>query len=627
MNKTVKWFAALSTVVLLFGYSNFTLAQGLPDDEEAGAIEEVVVTAMKRGEQLILDIPASISAFTGERLAETGAYSLKDFLQMAPGVSLSQNGGASFIQIRGIASGLGSATVGYYIDESPFGFVSLNRSPDSRVFDMERVEVLRGPQGTLYGQGAISGVIRYITKSPDLNNTEFVADVSGSNTKDGGFNQQYNVGFGIPIIEDKLAIRVSGTYEDLSGWIDGRPGMGFDLFGVPITFNSGPDLNTEEHKSARVKMLWTPSERSTVTALYWWSETLNGNPDQSMEDRTNTFAIPQPLTSEYKYGYLTYSYEGDSFTFLSNTAFTDAVDTSHLDFLGTDLFSLIDNNGWSQEFRFNSTSDGPWFWTFGGLYSEYDQRIFQDVDQRIADAFGLDDVDQNDNTTNWALFGDVTYEFSEQWNVSIGARYFDDKRVTTDIIGVYIGDEEIVQKFDDISPRFNVAFHPNENSTVFFQAAKGFRSGLNQFPISLFAGRNFGIELPPGAASEDLWAYELGYKGEFNDGKFFLEAAVFLNDWTNLQQSVPVVIGVLSGILNAGEAKSPGVELGMQFQPTDRISFGGNVSWNDAAYSTDVGIDAINPATGGLDFVVLFPKDSRIATVPEWTANAWADFR
>ena len=618
---------SLSIGALFIGCGSFALAQDQQDNEETSTLEEVLVTAMKRGDQAIIDIPASISAFSGDRIIEMGSFELQDFLQMAPGVSIISDSGISTIQIRGITSALGSATVGYYIDEAPFGFVSTNFTPDSRVFDMERVEVLRGPQGTLYGQGSIAGVIRLITKNPSLNETEFTGDVSFSDTKDGGFNQAYNVGFGIPIIEDKLAIRFTGIYEDWDGWIDGNPGMGFDFFGKPITFQEGSNLNTQKHKSGRIKLLWTPSDRSTVTALYWGSNTEHGAPGLAFDDRTRTIAVPEPIDNNYKYSYLNYEYAADSFSFLSVTTYTDATFENHQDFLGTDLLTLVENDGWSQEFRFSSNGDGPWYWTFGGLYSKLDQRIFQDVDQRIADLFGLEDVDQLDDTTNWAVFGDVTYEFNERWDVSVGGRYFDDDRDTTDLLGFYIGDEVINQSFSDFSPRFNVAFHPNDRSTLFFQAAKGFRSGLNQYPISLFAGRQFGIELPAGAEAEDLWAYELGYKGEFNDGKVFLEAAVFLNDWTNLQQSVPVILNTLSGILNAGEAESPGVELGLQFNPNERLSFGGNVSWNDASYKYDVTINAVDPINGGLVPVVLFPGGSRIANVPEWTANAWADYR
>jgi outer membrane receptor protein involved in Fe transport len=364
-----------------------------------------------------------------------------------------------------------------------------------------------------------------------------------------------------------------------------------------------------------------------VTALHWSSDTASGGSGNAFDDRTRTIAVPEPIDNTYQYSYLNYEYAAERFSFLSVTTYTDATFENHADFLGTDLLTLIENDGWSQEIRFTSNGGGPWHWTVGGLYSKLDQRIFQDVDQRIADLFGLEDVDQNDDTTSWAIFGDVTYEFNERWDVSAGGRYFSDERDTIDLLGFYIGDEVIKQEFTDFSPRFNVAFHPNDRSTLFFQVAKGFRSGLNQFPISLFAGRQFGIELPAGAESEDLWAYEIGYKGEFNDGKVFLEAAVFLNDWTNLQQSVPVILNTLSGILNAGEAESPGVELGLQFQPNERFSFGGNVSWNDAAYSTDVAIDAIDPITGDLVPVVLFPKGLRISDVPEWTANAFTDYR
>ena len=192
------------------------------------------------------------------------------------------------MQIRGVASVLGTSTVGYYIDESPFAFVGSNITPDSRAFDLERMEVLRGPQGTLYGQGSVAGVIRMITKNPSLNDTEFVADISGSSTEDGGNNQLYNVALGVPLIEDKVAIRVTGISEDLAGWIDGQPGESVDFFGQPTNSFSGKDLNDQQHNSFRIKLLALTSERSTLTAQYWYSDTDFRNPDQGFEDRTAT---------------------------------------------------------------------------------------------------------------------------------------------------------------------------------------------------------------------------------------------------------------------------------------------------------------------------------------------------
>lgn len=595
-------------------------------EQDAFTVEEIIVTAFKRGEQVLLDVPASVSVFSGDELADTGSYNLQDFLQMAPGITIQNNGLSNQAQIRGVASVLGTSTVGYYIDESPFAFVGSNITPDSRAFDLERMEVLRGPQGTLYGQGSVAGVIRMITKNPSLNDTEFVADISGSSTEDGGNNQLYNVAFGVPLIEDKVAIRVTGISEDLAGWVDGQPGESFDFFGQPTNNFSGQDLNDQQHKSLRIKLLALTSERSTLTAQYWDSDTDFGNPDQSFEDRTATIPIKNPVSNKYKYAYVNYEYEFDNFNFMSNTSYTDAAVSNHGEFFGTDIFTLTDNKGWTQEMRFSSAGDGPFQWIVGGMYQKLDSNLLQDLDQRINDAFGFPDAVQSDDTTNSAVFADGTYTFNDQWDVSIGGRYFKDERATIDLSGATPADPN-VQKFSDFSPRLNVAFHPNDRSTIWFQAAKGFRSGLNQFPVTFFLAEPFGIDVPAGAEEEDLWTYELGYKSEFNDGKVLLEAAVFHNEWDNLQQSAPVILQTLNAILNAGSATSTGAELGLTFKPNERLSVGGNVSWNDSKYGEDVSVSAIDIATGDTVPVLVFPKDQRLANVPEWTASLWADYR
>ena len=596
-------------------------------NEEKDDIDEiVVVSAFKHGEQDLLTVPASVSVFSGDELEDTGSYNLQDFLQMAPGTTIQNNGIYNQMQIRGVASVLGTSTVGYYIDESPFAFVGSNITPDSRAFDLERMEVLRGPQGTLYGQGSVAGVLRMITKNPSLNDTEFVADISGSSTEDGGNNQLYNVALGVPLIEDKVAIRVTGISEDLAGWIDGQPGESVDFFGQPTNNFSGKDLNDQQHNSFRIKLLALTSERSTLTAQYWYSDTDFRNPDQGFEDRTATIPIKNPVSNKYKYAYVNYEHEFDNFNFMSNTSYTDAAVSNHGEFFGTDIFSMVDNEGWTQEMRISSTGDGPFQWIAGGMYQKQDSNTLQDLDQRINDAFGFPDAVQIDDTTNSALFADGTYSFNEQWDVSIGARFFKDERATIDLSGATPPDPK-VQKFSDFSPRLNVAFHPNDQSTIFFQAGKGFRSGLNQFAVTYFLAAPLGIDIPAGAQEEDLWTYELGYKSEFNDGKVLLEAAVFHNEWDNLQQSAPVILQTLNAILNAGSATSSGAELGLTFKPNERLSVGGNVSWNDSKYGEDVSVNAIDLATGDTVPVLVFPKDQRLANVPEWTASLWADYR
>jgi len=616
----------VSATDILTEFSGGANSEDQKEEPKFSGIEKITVTAFKRGKQVLLAVPASVSVFGGDELEDTGSYNLQDFLQMAPGITIQNSGLANYVQIRGIASVLGTSTVGYYIDESPFAFVGTNITPDSRAFDLERMEVLRGPQGTLYGQGSVAGVIRMITKNPSLNDTEFVADISGSSTEDGGNNQQYNFAFGVPLIEDKVAIRVTATSEDLEGWVDGQPGESFDFFGEPTNNFSGKDLNDQQHESYRIKLHALTSERSTLTALYWYSDTNWGSADQSFEDRTTILPIENPISNEYEYGYVNYEYEFDNYSFMSNTSYTAAEVSNHGEFFGTDIFSRIDNKGWTQEIRLSSDGDGPFQWIVGGMYQKLESNTLQDLDQRINDAFGFPDAVQSDDTTNSALFADGTYTFNEQWDVSIGARYFKDERATIDPSGDTQSGTN-VQTFSDFSPRLNVAFHPNDLSTIWFQAGKGFRSGLNQFAVTYFLAEPFGIEVPAGAEDEDLWTYELGYKSEFNDGKVLLEAAVFHNDWDNLQQSAPVILQTLNAILNAGSATSSGAELVLTFKPNERLSVGGNVSWNDSKYDEDVSVNAIDLATGDTVPVSIFPKGQRLANVPEWTANLWADYR
>ena len=190
------------------------------DGQPVTSLEEVIVTALRR-EQSLLQAPIAVSAFDGDFLEDIGAHQLADFLLGAPGTTIVDTGtGDTQIYIRGMSSLHGDGAVGYYLDEVPFGFLGLSHVPDVRTFDLDRIEVLRGPQGTLYGASSLGGTVRIITNDPVFNEFQGKVDVFGSGSRDGGDNYGVKAAVNVPLLDDRLAMRLVATTETYDGWLD-----------------------------------------------------------------------------------------------------------------------------------------------------------------------------------------------------------------------------------------------------------------------------------------------------------------------------------------------------------------------------------------------------------------------
>ena len=250
----------LAAVLSLFGTSG-AQAEDAPGAAAAErVIEEIVVTAMKRTTTL-QDTPSTISAFSSKQLEDANLYNLNEIITFVPGASeeLSASAGLRRYQIRGLTQGGGDPTVGYYIDDAAFFFYGIFYAPMGRAIDLERIEVLRGPQSTLYGAGSMGGTVRYVTKEPNLN--EFEAHVrAGYSDTDGGEPGYFaDVAVSLPIVEDKLGVRLVGTYEDIGGFLE-IPDLGLE------------DANDQEITHLRASVLWEPTDNLTLKFLYTMSK-------------------------------------------------------------------------------------------------------------------------------------------------------------------------------------------------------------------------------------------------------------------------------------------------------------------------------------------------------------------
>ena len=539
------------------------------DADSGPLLEEIVVTAQKREERL-LDVPIAISAFTDSALTDAGAMQLSDFLQTAPGVGIVDNqSGTQNIQIRGINSTFGNAPVGYYLDELPFSLIGNTQVPDVRTYDLERVEVLRGPQGTLYGDGSIGGTIRILTHEPDLDAFGGSAELMGSSISDGGDNFAARGMLNLPVAEGVAGFRLVATREEFGGWIDN-------------TTTGVSDQNERDVNNYRGKFRWMPTERLDIVLSAWRMEQDGAGDANSYQDRTVDDAAAADYDTEYDLYSATIRYSFDSVELVSATSAMDYTGNSTTLIGGLFPFTdLTSQDILSQEFRLASTGSDTFRWTAGLFYRDMDR----ETNAALPD-FGFTQALDLDSEA-WAVFGELTWTLLDQkLDVTLGLRYFEDDRLLVEdidpfLLGIiqsidptYTG--RVAEKFDTTNPRLNLSYRFADDWMVYGNVAKGFRTGQPQPAISLGLAILNGVEIPTGIDPEDLWSYEVGTKGTFLDGRASLEAAVFFNDWDKLQVPVLVAPGV-NALLNAGTAETQGLELAMTFVPVNdlELRFGG----------------------------------------------------
>jgi iron complex outermembrane recepter protein len=570
---------------------------------ESVVLEEIVVTALKRGESAISDTPIAISAFSGDSLERQGADALSDFLQTAPGAGIIETQtGTNIIQIRGISAQIGDATVGFYLDDMPVTLVSQTQLPDVRTFDLERVEVLRGPQGTLYGASSQGGTVRILTRSPDLESFETKGDASFSTTRNGEDNYSLNGSLNLPLVKGRLATRFAASYSDFGGWIDD-----------PLT--GAEDINGSEVETYRAKALFAATDRLKLTASAWLSRVANGSNNQSTaaglrpgagtRESTNFEYDLFSTTAEYTTGALSLynalshmKYDQDFVTqvpVVSRTAYQ------------TDVLT--------DELRVTSSFSGPFNFLLGAFYANAESDIAQDILLTPSQRDALE-------SKAWAVFGEAYYTLPDRrWELTAGLRYYEDERSTADhlpttaaflgLLGLPNPREATV---DALTPRVNIAFHANEDALLYVNVAKGFRSGALQPGVSLISAGLLGVlnQVPGVIQPESLWTYETGVKlTSLAGGALDLEAAVYYNDWKDLILFLPLAGFPTAYAVNGPEAESYGLDVLLTARPTRNLtlSVGGNI--NEAQYAESRSI---------------FTKGDRIDNVPSATLNASIDY-
>ena len=558
-------------------------AADTPDAQPA----DIIVTA-QRYEQRLQDVPLSISAIGAEELSARGTTDLKDLQYSVPGLSTFEYGvSRQFVQLRGMATTIGSSTVGVYLDETPLGLDAQGDPMNVRLYDMERVEVLRGPQATLYGQGSMGGTIRYIPAAPRLDAVEGSFEGEYSSTRHGDSNYKAVGALNLPIATDKLGVRLVAGYERIGGFIDN-------------VATGEKNVNSADIYTLRGTLLARPSERLSLSLMGVYQKSKQDNQDFGVDYQT-TALLPQPINDRYTLIQGKASYDLDFAELSASASYIDRhnsgasdVSGAYIPFLALLGFppGFIDRVGLANDANFNiyngeirlaSQSDGPLGWQFGALYRDSKSRQVGGTFTKPNDApITLSSSDVLYRNKSYALYGEVNYAFTPRLKVLVGLRYFSEHK-TADITSTNFGSSTVDigdDRFDSLNPRFNLSYEFSQSSMVYANIAKGFRSGgFNATSVGMGV-----IDIPPTYDSDEIWTYELGTKHQLFGGKLTLDASVYRNEWSKVQSYTFVPGTALAAVTNSGHVEGWGVDLSAMARPTRDLTLSATYGWNNLEF-------------------------------------------
>ncbi len=625
------------------------------------ALEEVVVTATRRSEKL-QDVPISMSAITGATLENLGAKNFQDYVASIPNLAVGTGAGAGgngnafgvsstrAIAIRGVA---GNNTTGFYLNDTP-----IPMSLDPRAVNVDRVEVLRGPQGTLFGAGSMGGTVRLVTRDPNTEAFSGRIAAEGSHVNHGGGGYSVDGTVNIPLMQGNMGLRLNafsafdpGLYtRTWGGPQDPRsPSLPYPPGGAPV--GSKDHVGAEQSTGFSAALSITPKavDGLAIIPMYMYQHTnTNGYPlaDYTADNFTQTrpLNVPEAFEDTWNFAGVTAKQETKvgkfvaSGTYFYRRAF-DYEDTSDINaivfwgipyYVPAPLLNILYTKTLTQEVRFESTLSGPFQFVLGAFHSHSDRRFYE-----IYNAPGLNaatggklgtDLEYTQNSPNTdrerAWFIDATYQITQEFQVSAGVR-----RAYLEHEGAYTADGPLNGGFSgppdtysihgehNTAPRFTAKYQFAPNQMLYASAAKGFRIGGTNSKLPAICNAdlaNLGIKNGDAFKSDSLWSYELGTKNSFAENRIRSRIAAYRIDWKGIQQSVylPCTFNVVS---NSGAARSTGAELEVDMAVIDHLTLNLALGYEKAK---------ITEATVQSRTVVGQP----LTGVPKWSASATTQY-
>lgn len=649
-----------SALALLLVSQNALAQAGGEDAAQADAgqgVGEIIVTATRKAQSLSR-VPASIVAKGQEELDVQGVRSVGDIAQITPGISFGQSAtlygtGQTTIAIRGVDSSSGIPTTGIYIDDTPVqtrvGVSPSLSNPYPQVFDLDRIEVLRGPQGTLFGSGSVGGALRFIMPKPNYDALSIYGRTELATTKHGAESYEGGLAVGAPIVTDKIGLRASAWYRRDGGYIDR-----LDRVSKQVVQK---DINSSDSFTARIAVGLKATEALTITpSMYYQHQTIRdgsrfevaesnlGSGDQRLslnrepENHKDDFYLPAlkvelelggaTLVSDTSYFYRTTTTKSDdstlSIALLGQTS--GAFPAGFVDYVPT-TSSRTKQTAFTQELRLqNDNSNEPFNWIVGAFYQksyvrdQYAGRDLRLLDvlnlgqdnlgeprlDSISDAFGVElyqgqfslfqrNIHRDEQI---AAYAQADYEILPRLKVTLGGRYTIAKyRFEGFTAGpFYTTDgqtENLRVTSKDFTPRVGLSFQADRNNLFYASAAKGVRGPGVSPPVGATcaddaAAVGFDPLSSVNVKPDSIWSYEVGSKNRLFDGKLAIDASAFHIDWKNVQTLLPLPVCTIYTTLNLGNAKIDGFDFSLAVKPIEQLQIGASVAYTNARYTTAI---------------------------------------
>ncbi len=665
-------------------------AANSPDGSKRDQLEEIVVTATKRA-STVQNTPISLTVVSEKDMQERGVTNFTELANSIPGISMRTSGPAQTeFEMRGMSSfGGNSPTVGFYLDDVPVSGPSFGTNGkvviDPNLYDLNRVEVLRGPQGTLYGAGSMGGTIKLIPNAPNLQEFASSAEVIMGGTDGGGFNHGENAMVNIPFAAGTAALRIVGSNSHTSGWIDrlviangafpletnpnGTVNPSGTVRGNVLAAPVAADykgVNAEDQNSVRASVQWKPTDRLSITpsVFYQLSQQPDGLGYIDSDPGTNTFYQPLNVSESVVDRFNLYSvnvqYNFDAFDINSTTSQwyreSDTVEDGSESLqwaFGLPSFSTSSGGigpvstleedktkQTSEEIRLTSSGASKFEWLVGYFYSDFSSvdDYFQIVPGAVP-LLGTSNVltqFQPVKIIQQAEFGELSYQLTPQLKATAGLRrYSYNGSVSTSQSGAasLSGSDAFVRVYtaerdQGVNPKFTLSYEPGKDTLLYATVAKGFRPGGGNPPLptsgplgapcepqlQAIYGSNAFVPAPVGFGPDVVWNYELGEKMRALENRLSVNSAVYFENWSGVQQSIPLPCG-FSYQANAGDAHIYGAEFEVNAVIASGLIASANASYTHARIvSSDLLNAGIQPGTPVQD-------------VPDWTSSQSLSYR
>lgn len=530
-------------------------------NQSAERLEEIVVTAQKY-QQRALDVPISMVVISGPELQHLGVTGVDELQYVVPGLSVQDYGTSRIIQLRGVSNGFGNgALVGSYFDDADVTLNGIYAVP-LNTYDLQRVEVLRGPQGTLYGEGSLGGTVRYIANKPMLDAPHMNAYVAASFDEYGSPEEHVEAVLNTPIVRNELGLRLAADVDHEGGWID-QPAAALK------------NINMKDTTDVRIKGRWKPGNDLTIDATEIIDRASYGT--LVGEDSSSHFSQSFGLTTTPQ------SHENDN---ISNLTMVWTPSVARVVNSATYLTYYENTNNFgghvlqltpppsqpyqtyepssgrqielpSDELRVTDAGGRAWHWTIGAFYrrltvDSLPYELYFGLSGPPLPAPPFQEPADTAESTSWAGFADTSYRLFDKLTIGAGVRYYEDKEADDTNL--------LYARFHSVDPRFYVRYALSNDMNVYASAAKGFRSG------------GFNTVGEPPFEPESVWTYELGAKSSAFNHHLSADGDVFLSDYGNYQILGVPPSGLLSGsdlIENAGTARIKGVEGDLSWSPVE----------------------------------------------------------